>query len=80
MRDGDYHNCMRRFVLLHKGRGNPPKEDCERIQALPGVRIIDDELPRLLLVEAKEEELRDLITQMPSWVMTAETSVTLKQK
>jgi hypothetical protein len=66
-----------RFVLFYRGPGNPDETDISRIVAVRGVQLIDRELPRLLLVEGPEEQLRTLISQLGNWKMLRERTISL---
>jgi hypothetical protein len=67
---------MARYILRYRGAGPCPERDVELIAALPGVEVLD-ESPRMLLVDATEEDLRTTIADLRGWVMSAETAVPL---
>jgi hypothetical protein len=61
-----------RFVLRYQGEGARPEADVARIRGLGGASIVDESSSRLLLVDAEEERLRELVGSMPDWVMAPE--------
>jgi hypothetical protein len=61
-----------RFILRYRGQGAKPTSDVARLRSLPGVSVIDDSSPRMVLVEAPEEALRRLVEQTHDWVMSHE--------
>jgi hypothetical protein len=64
-----------RFVLYYRGEGDPSPTDVPRILQLPGVRLVDQELPRLLLVEGPEAALKRLLEEMPQWTIGPERTI-----
>lgn len=60
-----------RFVLRYRGEGARPEVDMARVRALAGAVIVE-ESSRMLLVEADEKRLGDLIDTLPDWVMAPE--------
>lgn len=64
---------MSRFILRYSGAGAIPADDLERWRALPNCHIVDQS-SRMLLVEAEEELLRDLVQERPEWRLTPETT------
>jgi hypothetical protein len=67
---------MARYILHYAGEGSPPDRDLELIRSVPGVRVVDQSGPRMLLVEAGDDGLRRL-RDMPSWRVTPETYIPL---
>jgi len=67
---------MPRFILRYRGRGSAQEADVNRIRALPEARVIDSS-SRMMLVEAQEEHLRNAVSEMPDWVMSAEQTIPL---
>jgi len=65
---------MARFIIRFRGTGSIPADDIERIRALPGTDVIDS-TPRMLLVEAPDEEVKALVESMPEWVLSPEQTV-----
>jgi hypothetical protein len=68
---------MPRFILRFRGNGPAQEADVNRIRALPEARVIDTSSPRMMLVEAPEEHLRNAISDMPGWVMSPEQTIQL---
>jgi hypothetical protein len=59
-------------VLLHRG-GTPPQSDLDSITSTPGVRVLDHEIDRSLLVESPEQSIEELRRRLSSrWVISAE--------
>ena len=67
---------MSRFILRYRGTGPKPDEDVQRIRALPNTIVLDDS-PRMLLVEAPEDELKAALASMREWVMSQERMIPL---
>ena len=62
---------MDRFILRYQGSGPKPDEDVAQVRGLRHTTVIDDS-PRMLLVEAPEAALRELVDKKPEWVMARE--------
>jgi hypothetical protein len=67
---------MKRFVLLYRGRGAPPESDRRRIESVRALRVVEAESPRLLLVEAPEQALREVVAELPHWTIGEERELT----
>ena len=67
---------MPRFVLRYRGKGPAQEADVNRIRAVPEARVLDSS-SRMMLVEAPEEHLRNAVSDMPDWVMSAEQTIPL---
>ncbi len=67
---------MARFILRYRGTGPAPEAHVERIRALPEARVLDAS-SRMMLVEAREEDLRNAVSEMPGWVLSAEQTIPL---
>ena len=61
-----------RFVLYYPGPDPPPCGDQLAIRSTPGLRVLDEESSRLLLVEAPEAELRKTLTACDGWIIEPE--------
>jgi hypothetical protein len=61
-----------RFILLFRGKGTKPAKDVKLIQAEPRVIILDDSLPRMLLVQAPKAALAGMMAKLPNWACTPE--------
>jgi hypothetical protein len=64
-----------RFVLYRRGRDTPAAEERARIRATPGLHVLDEASPRLLLVECSEAELRQTLRELEGWTCERERSV-----
>jgi hypothetical protein len=62
---------MKRFVVRFTGNDEPPPEDLDRIRALPESKVIDSS-PRMLLMEAPDAALAELVRSIPSWSVSPE--------
>ena len=63
-----------RFILRYRGKGSIPDEDLGRIRSLSDVQIIDSS-PRMLLIEAPDDELKSALSSMSEWVVAKETLI-----
>jgi hypothetical protein len=57
-----------RFILRFRGTGPKPADVADRVRALPDARVLDD-TPRMMLVEAPEQQLRELIGADRDWLI-----------
>ena len=64
---------MPRFILRFTGAGPIPADDLQRWRSLPDCHIVD-QTSRMLLVEAEEQLLRDLVRERRDWRVTPETT------
>lgn len=62
------------MVLRYRGNGPAPVADVRRIEA--AARVID-KTSRMLLVEVAEAALARLLSQLPSWVASEETTASI---
>jgi hypothetical protein len=63
-----------RYVLRYRGGdAGPAGLDAAQLTGLAGVTILDSS-PRMFLVEAEHEPLRQLVDTLPDWVMAPEQS------
>lgn len=70
---------MAKFTLYYRGATLPAFEDRQKIKATPGLKVLEDTLPRLLTVEADEAALEKTVSNLPGWVMTLETQIDTSQ-
>ena len=63
---------MARFILRYQGKGPKPQQNIEQIRSLDNISIIDDSSPRMILVDAPEDELKALVNSMPDWIVSQE--------
>jgi hypothetical protein len=66
---------MPRYILRYC-QPAVPAEHLAAIRSAPKVRVVE-ETPRMVLVEATEQDLRDLLTPLAGWTVHAETMVPL---
>lgn len=78
---------MSRFILHFKGGGTVPAADVKQIRACSGVTVLDDSMPRMMLVQATPQAVGKLVKELPGWESSAEqfiplpdTKVKVKQK
>ena len=62
---------MQRFIVRFRGQGPKPDDAVQRIRALKDASIVD-ESDRMLLVEAREEDLRTALGQGSQWLIAPE--------
>jgi hypothetical protein len=67
---------MAKFIVRYVGEGPRPSADAERIRTAPGVKVLDDS-SRMMLVEASEAGLRQVVGSMPGWTWSPERSIRL---
>ena len=60
---------MPHFIVRYRGEGPRPADMVDRIRSLPDLRVLDDESPRMLLVEAPEGPLRQLLSDRSDWLV-----------
>ena len=65
---------MPRFILRFTGAGKISADDLLGWRSLPNCRIVD-ETSRMLLVEADEQLLRDLVKERQDWRLTPEKTI-----
>ena len=67
---------MGRYILRYTGTGPRPPGDLERIRTAAKLTVIDDS-PRMLLVEAPEEQVRKVAASLPGWICSPERTIRL---
>jgi len=67
---------MGRYILRYTGSGRRPAADLRRIRATPKLTVLD-EAARMLLVEARAQPLRQVVSSLPGWVCSPERSIRL---
>ena len=67
---------MKRFIVRFTGKEDPPAADLHRIRTLPRAKVIDSS-PRMLLVEAPDAALNNLVRSIPAWTVCAEEFIPL---
>jgi len=68
---------MGRFILRFKGKGPKLAEDVQRFRVLRNTSVLDDSSSRMILVEAPDAELRELVDTMPGWIISKEKMIPL---
>jgi len=67
---------MGRYILRFTGTGPKPAVDVMRIRAAAKLTVLDDSA-RMLLVEASEEHIKEMISSMPGWTWSPERTIRL---
>ena len=62
--------------MRYVGEGLRPAADVQRIRAAPGLTVLDDS-SRMMLVEASQKNLKDLMGSLPGWTWTPERTIRL---
>jgi hypothetical protein len=62
---------MERYTFYFKGSGSPSR-DAAMIVATPGLRVIDHEFERAMLVEADNATIEKLRARFPDWLISRE--------
>ena len=68
---------MARFIVRYVGTGPRPASDVERIRAVEELTVIDDSSSRMLLVEASEERVKEVMASMSGWIWSPERTIRL---
>jgi hypothetical protein len=68
---------MGRYILRYVGTGASPAADMQRIRAAQELTVIDDSSSRMLLVEASEERLKELVGSLPGWIWSPQRMIRL---
>jgi hypothetical protein len=68
---------MSRFIVRYVGTGPRPAADVQRIRAAQELTVIDDSSSRMLLVEASEERVKEVVGSMPGWIWSPERTFRL---
>jgi hypothetical protein len=66
---------MGRFILRYNGAGEKPAEDVRRIRSVANA-VLDDSA-RMILMEAPDSAIAKLTRQLPQWLVSRESLVTL---
>ena len=67
---------MGRYIVRYLGEGSRPAADVRRIRAVRAVVVLDDSA-RMLLVEASQKSLKELLGSMPGWSWSPERTIRL---
>jgi hypothetical protein len=68
---------MAKFILRFRGPGAMPEPDVARVKACAGVTVLDESMPRMLLVEGAKSKVVQLADRLEGWVMSEERTVQL---
>ena len=71
---------MGKFILRYRGDGSKPEAAVCRIRALPELRVIDEDSPRMLLVDAPEAPLRALVADLPDWMLSEQRAYRVPER
>ena len=63
---------MSHYILRYKGKGRKPAGDVEKVKARPGLKVLDEGSPRMMLVDAPESALDALAEALPDWTVSPE--------
>lgn len=58
---------MARYHLFYVGTGAKPLADIARFRAMPGVEIVNDTLPRSVVVDVVGNIAEERLRRLPSW-------------
>jgi hypothetical protein len=70
---------MGRYIVRYVGEGLRPAADVRRIRAVRALIVLDDS-SRMLLVEASEQSLKELLGSMPGWSWSPERTIRLPDR
>jgi hypothetical protein len=62
------NRVLERFIIRYRGAGPRPPDLVERIRALEDASIVES-TDRMLLVEANEDQLRNLLGSSKDWLV-----------
>jgi len=68
---------MRRFHLYYKGTGPKPLADIAKVREMPGVKVINDTLPRSVVVDVTGNLAEERLKRLPSWSLKQSHRVSL---
>jgi hypothetical protein len=68
---------MPHFILRYRGTGETPDGEMRLIEDDPETTVLDSSSKRMLLVEAEEERIGQLLESLPDWVASPERTVAL---
>jgi hypothetical protein len=67
---------MGKYILRYVGTGPRPAADVQRIRAVQELTVLDDS-SRMLLIEASEERVKEVVGSMPGWTWSPERMIRL---
>lgn len=68
---------MARFILRFRGPGAKPAADVARLKRCAGVTVLDESMPRMLLVEGAPSKVLQLAGRLTGWVAAEDHAVRL---
>lgn len=68
---------MNRFHLYYTGTGLKPLADIARVRKIPGVQIVNDALPRSVVVDVTGSLAEQSLKSLSSWTLRQSHSVSL---
>lgn len=68
---------MAKFILRFRGSGEETSSDLKRIRRSSGITVVDEASSRMVLVEGREEDVRQLVESMPEWIAVEERAYQL---
>jgi hypothetical protein len=71
---------MGRYHLFYVGSGAKPVEDIARVREMPGVEIVNDSLPRSVVVDVFGDIAEERLKRLPSWTLRQSHPVSLGTK
>lgn len=66
---------MSQFLLYYTGKGLKPADDVAKVRAIPGVVIINDDLPRGVVLEVSSNLAQQKLKRFPAWKLQASQEV-----
>lgn len=67
---------MSRFVLRYRGKSRAPSRDVRRVRSAGAIRILEA-TERMFLVEAEEQDLNEVMKELPDWLVVPERTYPL---
>lgn len=71
---------MSQYIVRYRGEGEKPATVVERIRKLPQTRILDEDSPRMLLVETPGPQLQEVLQGDPQWLVSEKRSYRLPEQ
>lgn len=61
---------MSQYLLMFEGAERPPKQEMDKIRALPGLVILDERAQKFFLVDYPNREIVDIIQSFKDWAIS----------
>lgn len=68
---------MCQFLLYYTGTGLKPAADVAEVRRIPGVVVINDALPRSVVLEVSDNLAQQRLKRFPAWKLQASQDVEL---